>query len=305
MSLPWRGFAASLIFLTALASSATASPARMEGTWDSPLGILRVDESAGVLEGRLLEASSMCPGFEAGTEILRGHLVDDVFTGELRVCVPSGSPCGSGDAWLLALISTSGTGPTLTGAVEDACRSPALEGAAFQLKRAKAPEVVKEREPKEREPVRLAKLNSPARSKRHTRPEVRELIDEAIRLIRDNNMDNAQRKLMQAEGLDPKNPEIFVQHGISFYIRKNYKMAEHYYQRALAVDPSHVVAHYNLACAVALQGRKIESLNHLRSAVENGFGDLEALDHDADLSSLRSLPEFKELRASAARRQKR
>ena len=49
--------------------------------------------------------------------------------------------------------------------------------------------------------MRLAKLNTPARSKRHTRPEVRELIDEAIRLIRDNNMDNAQRKLMQAEGL--------------------------------------------------------------------------------------------------------
>ena len=202
---------------------------------------------------------------------------------------------------MLALISTGGTGPTLTGAVEDGCRSPALEGAAFQLKRAKAPEIVKEREPKEREPVKLAKLNTPSRSKRATRPEVRELIDEAIRLIRYNDMDNAQRKLMQAEGLDPKNPEIFIQHGISFYIRKNYKMAEHYYQRALAVDPSHVVAHYNLACAVALQGRKIESLNHLRSAVENGFADLEALDHDEDLSSVRSLPEFKSLRNTAAR----
>lgn len=300
----WRGVAASLIVASAFAPlAAAATPARLEGTWESPLGLLRLAESDGGFGGRLLEASRSCPGFDSGTEVLRGHLIDGVFTGELRVCLPSNSPCGSGEAWLLTLIALPEGGELLTGAVGEACRSPALKSTSFQLKRAKAPEPreLKEREVREREPPKVAR-SSPRPRRQTTRPEVRELLDEAVRLIRYNDMENAQRKLMQAEGLDPKNPEVFIQHGISYYIRKNYKMAEHYYQRALAIDPTHMVAHYNLACAVALQGRRLESVKHLRAAVEHGFSDVEALDRDDDLAPIRDHPEFEKIRAAAERR---
>ncbi|MFN7132516.1 MAG: hypothetical protein ACK4N5_10575, partial [Myxococcales bacterium] len=126
MSLCWRGIAASFIVLTASAPSpSAAAAARVEGVWDTPLGTIRVDESDEGVRGRLVDVSETCPAFDAGTEVLRGQLLDDVFTGELRVCLPAGSGCGTGEAWLLTLASFPAHGQSATGAITGGCANPA------------------------------------------------------------------------------------------------------------------------------------------------------------------------------------
>ncbi len=53
--------------------------------------------------------------------------------------------------------------------------------------------------------------------------------------------------------------------------------------------------HYNLACILALQGKKEEALSRLRNAVEAGFVDPEHIASDLDLVSLRPAPEFQQI----------
>jgi hypothetical protein len=53
--------------------------------------------------------------------------------------------------------------------------------------------------------------------------------------------------------------------------------------------------HYNLACILALHGKKDEALSRLRKAVEAGFVDPEHIASDLDLVSLRPAPEFQQI----------
>ncbi|MCB9899178.1 MAG: tetratricopeptide repeat protein [Planctomycetes bacterium] len=55
-------------------------------------------------------------------------------------------------------------------------------------------------------------------------------------------------------------------------------------------------AWYNLACIAALQGRVDEALVSLRKAVDSGFADVDWMDQDGDLASVRARPEYDELR---------
>lgn len=57
----------------------------------------------------------------------------------------------------------------------------------------------------------------------------------------------------------------------------------------LPADPR---ARYNLACSLALNGRKEEALSALEEAIRLGFEDAELLSQDDDLGSLRNDPAF-------------
>ena len=57
-------------------------------------------------------------------------------------------------------------------------------------------------------------------------------------------------------------------------------------------------AHYNLACAHALQGQPSVAMTELRAALDAGFSNKQALNQDPDLNALRQLPEFRELLGS-------
>jgi predicted Zn-dependent protease len=72
--------------------------------------------------------------------------------------------------------------------------------------------------------------------------------------------------------------------------------------RALEVDrrlvelrPGDGVAHYNLACSLALGRRPGEAIAELERAFENGYDDFEYLEADSDLASIRDLPAYAEL----------
>ncbi|MFW5858828.1 MAG: TPR end-of-group domain-containing protein [Planctomycetota bacterium] len=60
----------------------------------------------------------------------------------------------------------------------------------------------------------------------------------------------------------------------------------------LATEPTHATAHYNLACAHALQGQSEQALASLRQAVTHGYRDLTHLRRDPDLQSLHQLESF-------------
>ena len=56
--------------------------------------------------------------------------------------------------------------------------------------------------------------------------------------------------------------------------------------------PSNATAHYNLACSLALVKKKSEALRSLRQAIELGYRDLEWMQQDPDLDSLKNHPLF-------------
>jgi tetratricopeptide (TPR) repeat protein len=77
------------------------------------------------------------------------------------------------------------------------------------------------------------------------------------------------------------------------------------HQRSLGIDrrlvqlvPGDPVAHYNLACSLALTGSYDDAIQRLRRALDLGYDNLEGLLVDTDLESLRDCPEFAELLAS-------
>ncbi len=76
--------------------------------------------------------------------------------------------------------------------------------------------------------------------------------------------------------------------------------AERYSRRALALIPYDAGSHYNLACAQALQGKVDEALASLERAVAFGFRDVDHLNNDEDLASLRDHERFQRLLADAA-----
>jgi tetratricopeptide (TPR) repeat protein len=72
--------------------------------------------------------------------------------------------------------------------------------------------------------------------------------------------------------------------------------------RALQIDrrlvqlvPGDAVAHYNLGCSLALSGDVKEAIQSLRQALRQGYSDIDYLEADRDLESVRNQPEYEEL----------
>jgi TolB-like protein/Flp pilus assembly protein TadD/tRNA A-37 threonylcarbamoyl transferase component Bud32 len=66
-------------------------------------------------------------------------------------------------------------------------------------------------------------------------------------------------------------------------------------KRASAIDPEDPGVLYNVACVYAFLGQVDDALACLETAIHNGFGHREWLEHDSDLDPLRSDPRFKAL----------
>lgn len=66
-------------------------------------------------------------------------------------------------------------------------------------------------------------------------------------------------------------------------------------QRLVELRPLDGVAHYNLACSLALLGQSEEALAELWQAFEVGYDDVVHLESDPDLESVRELPGYQDL----------
>lgn len=66
-------------------------------------------------------------------------------------------------------------------------------------------------------------------------------------------------------------------------------------RRLAALRPNEAVVQYNLACSLALVGRRREAVAALRRAVAQGYRDVDFLLADPDLETLRHEPEYRAL----------
>ena len=66
-------------------------------------------------------------------------------------------------------------------------------------------------------------------------------------------------------------------------------------QRLIQLRPRDGIAHYNLACSLAMQGEVSEAMSALVQAIDYGYRDFGHLEVDPDLESLRQLPAYRAL----------
>jgi tetratricopeptide (TPR) repeat protein len=66
-------------------------------------------------------------------------------------------------------------------------------------------------------------------------------------------------------------------------------------RRLVQLRPQDALAHYNLACSLALLKRAEQSIKTLRRAVELGYRDFRYMREDHDLDSIRHDPRFRQL----------
>ncbi|MDX1944026.1 MAG: hypothetical protein SFU86_01360 [Pirellulaceae bacterium] len=74
---------------------------------------------------------------------------------------------------------------------------------------------------------------------------------------------------------------------------QEFALAEKLLRESLMKEPADPVSHYNLACALARQGKTDDALASLEAAIAQGFRDLELIKTDADLASLREHDRYK------------
>ena len=100
--------------------------------------------------------------------------------------------------------------------------------------------------------------------------------------------------------LVPKPPSVFdlplvtaSQQAVTrLFARGEYEKAALLLDHELKKTPQDFNAHYNLACALARQGKTDDSLAHLEKSIDLGFYDAKHLESDDDLARLRELPRF-------------
>jgi len=63
-------------------------------------------------------------------------------------------------------------------------------------------------------------------------------------------------------------------------------------RRMVKLRPENAVAHYNLACSLALLKKRASALASLREAIRLGYDDYEWMAKDKDFVSLQEDPEF-------------
>ncbi len=63
-------------------------------------------------------------------------------------------------------------------------------------------------------------------------------------------------------------------------------------ERALKIDPEDPGVRYNVACLYAVEDRREDAIGALEAAVATGFGNVEWLERDPDLESIREDPRF-------------
>ena len=100
------------------------------------------------------------------------------------------------------------------------------------------------------------------------------------------------------EGLVEQNPD---------FVDALVPLAEAYtkaglYEKGLRIDKrlaklkkEDPVVHYNLACSLALVGKKEDAISALKRSIQLGYSDFEHLRKDQDLKTLRDDPRFQAL----------
>ena len=69
-------------------------------------------------------------------------------------------------------------------------------------------------------------------------------------------------------------------------------------RKIVRIQPSCATARYNLACSLALTGKRSDAVEALKAAIALGYDDFDWIRKDRDLTSLRQYPPFIDLLSS-------
>ena len=292
------------------------------GVWTANGARLELKDEGGKVVGRLAEKGGPC-AVPPGTELLKGTLLDDSLSAQVRLCVVSDKCGDTADTALAVLLVTR----TLTGGVHTkaAC---AQDVRALVLRRpgppmAMTPPPVTERlsktaPPKSpRAPNTQIAINTkidvgeipgrpvgdqqhppgydPRDARKGPEHEVRQLLSEGAALLADGRFEKARHKFQDVVQKDPQRAEGYNGVGVTFYARGDYDEALAWYKRSLEADPRFGDAFYNMGCVYALKQRKQLAFRYLRMAALNHYSEREAMEKDPDLTSLHDEPQWREL----------
>lgn len=276
-----------------LAPAARAAPA-LEGDYDSPLGRVRVAAGGQGVTGTLVAPSALCP-FRAGSEVLRGTLLDDSLAGQIRVCL-AGRSCREKEAWSSAVLLV---GPgRLSGAVHVAvkgCHGPFGKKGGVTFARSGASSTDTPSSTASSAPTRTAARTPAPADLAARRAEARRLLRDGAGHLAEGNFEQARHRFLEAIEVDARVPEAYNGVGVTWRMRNDLEEALAWYKKALAVDPDFGDAYYNMACVYAVQGKADLALRYLKIAYLNGYATADGIAQDPDLASLRGSAEYQSL----------
>ncbi len=272
-----------------LPAAARAAPA-LEGDYDSPLGRVRVAAGGHGVTGTLVAPSALCP-FRAGSEVLRGTLLDDSLAGQMRVCL-AGRACREKEAWSSAVLLV---GPgRLSGAVHvavEGCHGPfGKKGGVTFARSGESSTTTPTRTSTATRTLAPTPADLAAR-----RAEARRLLRDGAGHLAEGNFEQARRRFLEAIEVDARVPEAYNGVGVTWRMRNDLEEALAWYKKALAIDPDFGDAYYNMACVYAVQGKAEMALRYLTIAYLNGYVTADGIAQDPDLASLRKSSEYQSL----------
>ena len=270
---------------------ASALAVNVEGRWVTPAGLVEVQKVQSGYKGILAEPAKNCPELSPGMEVLHGELLDDTFSGELRLCL-EGTACTVKESYLSALLVVDANSERMSGAVErgvEAChaRLPGKGGVA--LHKASARGAAPRPAPKPAPPADPQKV---ARAQ--------EIMRDAAQYMVEGSFEKARQRFEEALAIVPL-PEIYNGIGVTYVARRQLKEALVAYKQAVELDPNFGDSYYNMACLYAGDGKPDLALKYLGLSVKNGYAQLEAMEEDHDLDGLRQDPRFQKIMKDANR----
>jgi tetratricopeptide (TPR) repeat protein len=287
---------AGLLLATALLAPAARAGPAIDGDYDSPLGRVRIATVGQGVTGSLVAPSALCP-FRAGSEVLRGTLLDDSLAGQIRVCL-AGRGCGEKEAWSSAVLLV---GPgQLSGAVHvgaRGCRSPFGKkgGVTFGRTSASSTPTATPTPTATSTPTPTSTATPTPADLEARRAKARRLLRDGAGHLAEGNFEKARHRFLEAIEADSKIPEAYNGVGVTWRMRNDLKEALAWYKKALVVDPDFGDAYYNMACVYAVQGKVALALRYLKIASLNGYATADGIAQDPDLTSLRQSPEYQAL----------
>ncbi len=89
--------------------------------------------------------------------------------------------------------------------------------------------------------------------------------------------------------------DVLRAHGNNLTLKGRFEDGMTVDKRLIQLRPGDYLAHYNLACSLALLKQPEQALKTLRKAVELGYRDFRYMKQDRDLEAIRRDPRFKQL----------
>ena len=107
--------------------------------------------------------------------------------------------------------------------------------------------------------------------------------------------DSALHYYQLALALDPSNATATLNIGLLYHSLHQYDKAVEYLEKATQLNPKAAKTYFSLGCAYALAGNPVKAVEKLRLAYEKGYKNYNALMDDPDLAGMRGNADFRAL----------